>query len=78
VHVIWIQVSFGITKTHRASNKVTQMSSDFHTAAERAEAQIGASAWNFLGIHERADAIYEQLRVLDAERAHLVSPQPVH
>jgi hypothetical protein len=57
---------------------VAQMSSDFHIAVERAEALIGASTWNFLGTHQRADAIYQQLRVLDAERVHLVSPQPVH
>ena len=44
------------------------MSTDLHTAAERAEALIGASAWKYLVTHERADAIYQQLRMLDAER----------
>jgi hypothetical protein len=44
------------------------MSVDFQTAAARAETQFGAIAWRLLGQHERADAIYEQLRALDAER----------
>jgi hypothetical protein len=51
------------------------MSNDFQIAAQRAETRTRGIAWILLGLHERADAIYEQLRVLDAERAHPAPPQ---
>jgi hypothetical protein len=51
------------------------MSADFQIAAARAETRAGGVAWLLLGMHERADAIYEELRVLDTERAHVVPPQ---
>jgi hypothetical protein len=53
------------------------MSDDFQIAAERAETRSDGVAWILLGLHEQADAIYKQLCVLDAERAHRVPPQPV-
>lgn len=54
------------------------MSVDFHLAAERAETRIGASAWALLGIQQRADAIYQQLKLLDAERTSQAAPPPPH
>jgi hypothetical protein len=53
------------------------MSVDFQIAAKRAETRTGVIAWTMLGPRERADAIYEQLRVLDAERMHQVPPPPL-
>jgi hypothetical protein len=44
------------------------MSADFQIAAERAQTLVGAAAWKLLSLHEQAEAIYEQLRLLDAAR----------
>jgi hypothetical protein len=53
---------------------VVHMSADFQIAVERAQTLIGAPAWKLLSLHEQAEAIYEQLRLLDAERW---TPKPV-
>jgi hypothetical protein len=44
------------------------MSEDFLQAYERARSQAGERAWNAMSQHDRADAIYRELRLLDAER----------
>jgi hypothetical protein len=52
------------------------MSDDFQIAAERARKRIGERIWNQLSIHDRATAIYEELRDLDAERQNETPPSP--
>ena len=44
------------------------MPDDFQIAAERARERAGEDTWNRFSIHERSDAIYQQLRAIDAER----------
>jgi hypothetical protein len=44
------------------------MLADFQIAAERAQTLIGAAAWKLLSLHEQAEAIYQQLRLLDEEQ----------
>ena len=41
----------------------------FHAAAERARLSFAASRWNSLTASEQSDAIYRELRLLDAEAA---------
>ena len=44
------------------------MSEDFHAASERARNHVGDRVWDAMSQHDRATAIYEELRALDAER----------
>jgi hypothetical protein len=48
------------------------MSDDFHIAGERARQRfVGpplCASWDLLSVHEKATAIYEELRQLDRER----------
>jgi hypothetical protein len=41
---------------------------DFQAAYERARKRFGEEAWQQLSTHDQSDAIYEELRALDAER----------
>jgi hypothetical protein len=41
---------------------------DIQIAYERARRLFGAMIWKLLTSHEQADAIYKELRALDAER----------
>ena len=45
------------------------MPDDFQIAAERARQRLGEAAWNQMTTHERAGAIYAELRALDAEQS---------
>jgi hypothetical protein len=49
------------------------MSDDFQIVAVLAEKLSGAVAWKRFGQRERADAIHEQLRMVDAEQK---APRP--
>jgi hypothetical protein len=42
----------------------------FEVAVERALARYSAEMWGQLGPGERSQAIYEELRLIDAEAAH--------
>jgi hypothetical protein len=44
------------------------MSQDFYMAHERARSRVGDHAWSAMSQHDRATAIYKELRALDAER----------
>lgn len=44
------------------------MSDDFRIAYERARMRVGDRAWDMMASKARADAIYAELRALDASR----------
>jgi hypothetical protein len=44
------------------------MSQDFQTAVERARRLTGSVVWDGMSLRHQADAIYEELRLLDTER----------
>jgi hypothetical protein len=41
---------------------------DVRIAAERARQKVGESLWKVLSTREQTDAIYRELRIVDAER----------
>jgi hypothetical protein len=44
------------------------MSDDFRIAVERARDRVGENVWRGMSLHDQADAIYQELRDIDAER----------
>ena len=51
-------------------------SDDFQIATERARKSIGERNWEHAGLSERSNAIYAELRALDAERMSQPKPPP--
>ena len=51
------------------------MSDDFKVAANRAAMRFPAGLWERMSTHEQANAIYEELRALDMERAKKLGPR---
>ena len=47
----------------------TVLPDDFQIAADRARAASGGRPWEKLTLHEQAEAIYRELRVIDEDRA---------
>jgi hypothetical protein len=44
------------------------MSDNFQIIVERARERVGEKAWEGMSVHERADAIYREMRAMDAEK----------
>ena len=42
---------------------------DFQVAAERARQRVGNRVWDQMTTHEKAEAIYREMRALDAEHS---------
>jgi hypothetical protein len=55
---------------------IIQMSDDFKVAANRAAMRFPAGTWERMSTHEQANAIYEELRALDMERASSKANKP--